>query len=151
MFLGLGAQCSLLIDSCAAESAAIDGKIPDGSTSPPEIHSVVKNVHGRMYDLDLESSLHHEQDLLGAIFRQHDPAGALSERGSSGSPPPARHHESVVEENSEMPQGTRNVEATAEAIKSSDVTALLVKGSKKSKKSHARKQPKGHIPRPRNA
>jgi len=111
----------------------------------------VKDVHKHRLNVDQERSPNHEQDLLGAIFREHDPVGALSERGSSGSPPAARDHQSLVQVDSGRQEGTHAVETASRGNLEGDVNALLVKGSKKNKKSHARKQPKGHIPRPRNA
>ena len=110
----------------------------EASASPPEMHSTTRSLKPR-HAVSLENmSEEHEQDLLGAIFREHEVVNHQNEATAAI-----------------RTQGPTAVEVTQNAI--SEVAApsvaeiLLQKGDKKGKKSHARKQPNGHIPRPRNA
>lgn len=109
--------------------------LQDGSVSPPEIHSAVRSNDGpgrhQLSDLPVHEV---EQDLLGAISCDHEPVrnGGLTALNQTGNATPTQN-------------------AGDQVLAPSATEILLQKDNKKGKKSHARKQPNGHIPRPRNA
>lgn len=84
-------------------------------------------------------SYENEQDLLGALFgdRAHDNQDSHMLSASRQSKAAA------------APHAKQNDVSDVAAPAAADI--LLQTNNKKGKKSHARKQPTGHIPRPRNA
>lgn len=84
-------------------------------------------------------SYENEQDLLGALFGD----GAHENQDSQMLSAPRQSRPAAAPPTKQ--NGVNDVTAPAAA----DI--LLQTNNKKGKKSHARKQPTGHIPRPRNA